>query len=138
MSVRDAVLHNFWLKLFSLVLATMIWFAIFSAQNSPRADRPLFGNASVKLQHVPVTVMKSAGDLRNFQLEPGTVDVTVQGPRAKAQVLTPGSLEVFINLSDVTDTVGLTKKILVHAPPDFTVVKVSPAEVRIRPVSPPQ
>lgn len=138
MSVRDAVLHNFWLKLFSLVLATMIWFAIFSAQNSPRADRPLFGNASVEMHNVPITVMKSAGDLRTFRLEPGTVDVTVQGPRAKAQVLTPGSLEVFINLSDVNDTVGLTKKILVHVPPDFTVVKVSPPEVRLSPVSPPQ
>lgn len=138
MSIRDAVLHNFWLKLFSLVLATMIWFAIFSAQNSPRADRPLFGNATVELQRLPVTVMKSAGDLRTFQLDPGTVNVTVQGPRAKAQVLTPADLEVFIDLADANDTVGRTKKILVHVPPDFSVVKVSPPEVRLRPVSPPQ
>lgn len=137
MSARDAILTNFWLKLFSLVLATMIWFAIFSAQNAPRADRPLLGNISINLRQVPITVMKSAGDLRGFRVEPSTVDVTLNGPLAKAQALTPSHLEVFINLTDVSDTVGLTKKILVHVPPEFTVVKVSPAEVRIVPASAP-
>lgn len=137
MSARDAILNNFWLKLFSLVLATMIWFAIFSAQNSPRGERPLLGNISVNLREVPITVMKSAGDLRGFRVEPRTVDVTLNGPLTKAQALTPSHLEVFINLTDVSDTVGLTKKIIVHAPPEFTVVKVSPAEVRIIPASAP-
>ncbi|PAW91565.1 MAG: hypothetical protein B9S33_00260 [Pedosphaera sp. Tous-C6FEB] len=138
MSVRDAILQNFWLKLFSLVLATMIWFAIFSTQNSPRWDWQRIGHAPVELKQVPVTVMKSAGDLRSFRIEPVTVDVTLQGPRSKAPALTPANLEVFINLSDVTDTVGPTKNILVHAPPDFTVVKVSPAKVYISPAPPSQ
>lgn len=138
MSARDTLLHNFWLKLFSLVLATMIWFAIFSAQNTPRADRPLFGNASVEFLQVPVTMMKSAGDLRVFRMEPAAVDITLHGPRAKAQALTASQLEVFISLSEVNDTVGLTKKILVHVPPDFTVVKISPPTVRITPASTPQ
>ena len=32
MSAREAILQNFWLKFFSLVLATMIWFAIAGAK----------------------------------------------------------------------------------------------------------
>jgi len=52
--------------------------------------------------------------------------------------LTPADLEVFINLSEATDTVGPTKNILVHAPPDFTVVKVSPAKAHISPAPPSQ
>lgn len=138
MSTRDAILKNFWLKLFSLVLATMIWFAIFQTQNSPRWDWQRFGHATVELKQVPVTVMRSAGDLRAFRVEPGAVDITVQGPRSKAPALTPASLEVFINLADATDTVGPTKNIHVHAPPDFTVVKVSPAKVHLSPASPSQ
>lgn len=138
MSTRDAILQNFWLKLFSLVLATMIWFAIFSAQKSPRWDWQRFDYTTVELKHVPVTVMKSARDLRSFRIEPATVDITLQGPRSKAPVLTPADLEVFINLSEATDTVGPTKNILVHAPPDFTVVKVSPAKAHISPAPPSQ
>lgn len=116
MSTRDAILQNFWLKLFSLVLATMIWFAIFGAQNNLRPDRPVLGTVTRKFERVPITVMKSAADLRAFRVEPGTVEVTVSGPLAKVQALTPSQLEVFISLTDVNDTVGLTKKILVHVP----------------------
>lgn len=137
MSARDAILQNFWLKLFSLVLATMIWFAIFGAQTTLRPDRPTLGTVTRKFERVPITVMKSAADLRGFRVEPTTVEVTVSGPLAKVQALTPAQLEVFINLTDVNDTVGLTKKILVHVPPDIALRNVSPTEARITPVAPP-
>ena len=136
MSARDAILQNFWLKLFSLVLATMIWFAIFGAQTTLRPDRPVLGTVTRKFEHVPITVMKSAADLRAFRVEPVTVEVTVSGPLAKVQALTPAQLEVFISLTDVNDTVGLTKKILVHVPPDITLRNVSPTEASITPVAP--
>ena len=109
-STREAILHNFWLKLFSIVLATMIWFAIFGAQNNLRPDRPLIGNVTREFHQVPITMMKSASDLRGFRVEPSVVDITVNGPLGKAQALTPRGLEVFIDLTDVRDTVGLTKK----------------------------
>ena len=138
MSARDAILQNFWLKLFSLVLATMIWFAIYGAQNQLplRPDRPLLGTTTREFRQVPITVMKAAADLRAFRVEPNVLDVTVSGPLAKVQALTPHQLEVFINLTDVSDTVGQTKKILVHVPPDFTVVKVSHTEANITSVTP--
>ncbi|MBI5800629.1 MAG: hypothetical protein HZA92_07865 [Verrucomicrobia bacterium] len=135
MSARDAILQNFWLKLFSLVLATMIWFAIFGAQNNLRPDRPVLGTVTRKFEHVPITVMKSAADLRAFRVEPGTVEVTVSGPLAKVQALTPRQLEVFISLTDVNDTAGLNKKILVHVPPDIALLNVSPTEATITPTT---
>ena len=133
MSARDAILQNFWLKLFSLVLATMIWFAIFGAQNNLRVDRPVLGTVKHKFEHVPITVMKSAADLRAFRVEPSEIEVTVRGTIAEVQALTARQLEVFINLTDVHDTAGLTKKILVHAPAGITVVDVSHTEARITP-----
>lgn len=136
MSARDAILQNFWLKLFSLVLATMIWFAIFGAQSNLRVDRPALGTVTRKIEQVPITVMKSAADLRAFKVEPNAVEITVSGPLAKVQALTPLQLEVFISLTDVNDTVGLTKKILVHLPADIALLKVSPTEAIITPVVP--
>lgn len=136
MSARDAILQNFWLKLFSLVLATMIWFAIFGAQNNLRVDRPVLGVVERKLEQVPITVMKSAADLRAFKVEPSVVEITVRGPIAKVQALTPQQVEVFINLTDMSDTVGPTKKILVHLPADIALLGVTPTEARIAPVAP--
>ncbi len=135
MSARDAILQNFWLKLFSLVLATMIWFAIFGAQNNLRSDRPALGAVTRKLERVPITVLQSAADFRAFRVEPNTIDVTVRGPIAEVQALTPRQLEVFINLTDVHDSAGLTKKILVHSPPGIAVVEVSHTEARLLPAN---
>ncbi|KAF0178226.1 MAG: hypothetical protein FD161_1973 [Limisphaerales bacterium] len=135
MSARDAILQNFWLKLFSLVLATMIWFAIFGAQNNLRPSQPALGTVTRKIEHVPITVMKSAADLRAFRVEPSQIDVTVRGPIAEVQALTARQLEVFINLTDVHDTAGLNKKILVHTPPGIAVVAVSHTEAGITPVA---
>jgi len=136
MSARDAILQNFWLKLFSLVLATMIWFAIFGAQSNLRPDRPALGTVTRKLEQVPITVMKSAADLRAFKVEPSAVEITVSGPLAKVQALTRQQVEVFINLTDMNDTVGPTKKILVHLPADIALLGVAPTEARIAPVAP--
>lgn len=138
MSARDAILQNFWLKLFSFVLATMIWFAIYGAQNNLRPDRPALSTMPRKIEHVPITVMKSATDLRTFRVEPSHIDITVRGRIAEVQALTARQLEVFINLTEVHDTAGLTKKILVHTPPGITVVEVSHTEASITPASAPQ
>lgn len=127
MSARDAILQNFWLKLFSLLLATMIWFAI----NGAQGNRPAIGVLTRKIEHVPITVMKSAADLRPFRVEPSHIDVTVRGPIAEVQALTARQLEVFINLTDMHDLAGQNKKILVHSPAGIAVVAVSHVEASI-------
>lgn len=130
MSTRDALLQNFWLKFFSLVLATMIWFAIVGVQTNPA-----LGTHTRRLDRVPITVMQSAAEYRIFHVEPSHIDVTVRGPIAEVQALTARQLEVFINLTDVHDTAGLTKKILVHTPPGIAVVQVSHTEARLTPAN---
>ena len=135
MSAREAILQNFWLKLFSLVLATMIWFAIAGAKLNLRPDQSGLGTLTRKIDSVPITVMQSASDFRAFRVDPSHIDVTVRGPIAEVQALTRRQFEVFINLSDVNDSVGLTKKILVHTPAGITLVQVSHTEARIAPAN---
>jgi YbbR domain-containing protein len=135
MSARDAILQNFWLKLFSLVLATMIWFAIYGAQNNLRSGQTALSAVTRKLDAVPITVMQSAADFRAFRVEPSHIAVTVRGPIAEVQALTARQLEVFINLTDAHDSAGQNKKILVHAPAGIAVVQVSHIEARITPAN---
>lgn len=131
MSAREAILQNFWLKFFSLVLATMIWFAIAGA----KLNLPGLGTTTRKIESVPITVMQSASDFRAFRVDPSHIDVTVRGPIAEVQALTRRQLEVFINLSDVNDSVGQTKKILVHTPAGIALEHVSHTEARIAPAN---
>ena len=89
----------------------------------------------VMVDAVPITVMQSAADFRAFRVEPSHIAVTVRGPIAEVQTLTARQLEVFINLTDVHDSAGLTKKILVHSPPGIAVVEVSHTEARLLPAN---
>ena len=47
MPLRPFIIENLWLKIFSLILAMLIWFAIQSTQSDYRFPQGLFG------RHVP-------------------------------------------------------------------------------------
>ena len=95
----------------------------------------LFLGPGAHQRNTIMTPRWEAADFRAFRVEPNTIDVTVRGPIAEVQALTPRQLEVFINLTDVHDSAGLTKKILVHSPPGIAVVEVSHTEARLLPAN---
>lgn len=84
MSLRDFIFRNFWLKTFSVVLATAIWFFI---HDGIRQDAALH---EARLEHglpqgyirVPVTIQTEPGDKRVFRWEPTEVVVIAQGEDA--------------------------------------------------------
>jgi YbbR domain-containing protein len=100
-SPRKIFFHNFWLKLFSLMLALMIWFAVFSIQDKPKAV-PGFGVGDVKkaFDQVPVSVMKSPNDTALYTISPNAVNIVVTGDPAVLAKLTARDVQVFIDLTD--------------------------------------
>ncbi len=63
-----------WLKLFSLALAVLVWLTVtFASQKQVGTD------SSASSHDLPVTVLASAEDVRNFKVSPNEVQVTVQG-----------------------------------------------------------
>lgn len=137
MRIRDLILNNFWWKFISLVLASMIWFTIFAMQRNLRIGQPDPANAMVRtfVKH-PITVMRTAADVRSFRVVPSEVDVTVSGPAAIVQSLTDREVEVYINLTDVLDAEGLIKKVQIFTPQSVNVIEVRPPDVRIERVRP--
>jgi hypothetical protein len=77
--LRNLILADFWLKLFSLALAVLIWFTVsFAIQRklTPISNLAM-PTAERAFPAMPIAVLSSAQDVRGYTVEPKTVDVTV-------------------------------------------------------------
>jgi hypothetical protein len=119
---RRWVLHNFWLKVLSLVLATGLWMAI-SPDQEP-AEVTL--RVPIEFRHVPP------------QLEIGSVtapeaQVRVRGPEQIIRELRPTDIHADLELKDAEPgehTFILTAQ-QIHIQRDLTVVQVVPMRVTV-------
>lgn len=131
--LRDLVLRDFWLKLFSLGLAILIWItvslAIWKEISPPLApsvtaeERPFY--------HVPVLIVSSAADVRNFKVSPGEVDVTVKGETEIVRKLEANEIRAWVDLTGIESASKLRKRIDISTPPGVSLERVSPEEVQV-------
>jgi len=120
--LRRWVLHNFWLKVLSLVLAIGLWLAISPEQEPAEVTV----RVPIEFRHVPP------------QLEIGTVSVPeaqvrVRGPERIIRELRSTDLHADVDLKDVKPgekTFDLTAQ-QIHLPRDLTVVQVAPVRVTV-------
>ena len=131
--LRDLVLRDFWLKLFSLGLAILIWItvslAIWKEISPPLApsvtaeERPFY--------HVPVLIVSSAADVRNFKVSPGEVDVTVKGETEIVRKLEANEIRAWVDLTGIESASKLRKRIDISTPPGVSLERVSPEDVQV-------
>ena len=70
--LRNLVLEDFWLKLFSLMLAVLLWLTVsFASRKDTGFDQRVLSRM------LPVTILASAEDVRSFRVSPSDVAVTV-------------------------------------------------------------
>jgi hypothetical protein len=155
MSLRTFIEHNYWLKLFSLLLATLIWFIIrpLAIQTGKRPEAiqlqqpgtflPATGIVEGSFSRLPVMVLSSAADPRSFRIEPPEVSIEVSGPKDLMKDLTARDIQVLVDLTDllVTRPPGqltnaFARKLTVNTPPGVNLVRVEPSAVRIERVAP--
>src|SRR4051812_24566543 len=91
--LRNLIFSDFWLKLFSLVLAILIWLLVSFAihrEVSPTAEQVFI---------VPVQVTASDSNVRNYQVNPKEVQVTVRGQARKLQSLAAAEIHAQVDLT---------------------------------------
>jgi YbbR domain-containing protein len=131
--LRDLFFHDFWLKLFSLALAILIWLTVAFAikkENSPVVALSV-PPAETAFSNLPVVVMSSAQDVRSIKVSPNQVEVTVQGEAKNLRGLQAKDIRVIVDLTDIEEAQGLKKRIEVSTPPGISMVRVIPSEVQI-------
>lgn len=131
MSFQDLILNKNWLKVASLALAALIWFAINTnlSHSEMRLSQNPLRLTDQRDFRAPVMVMTSATNRRLFQIEPLEVRVTVSGDPGIVDKLTPDEIRVLVNLVDVADVQG-TFRLEAKVPPE-----INPREVVISPDS---
>ena len=123
--LRNLLLEDFWLKLFSLALAALIWFTVtFVSQKGVRTDTRVFLS-------LPVTVLSAADDVRNFKVSPDEVEVTVQGEAETLQNLQSKDIRAMVDLTGVAAAHELRKRVEVSVPAGVTYLRVAPEEVQV-------
>lgn len=133
--VRNLVVKDFWLKLFSLVLGILIWFAVnFSINKEVSPWSAIIGRTSDEtVLTVPVSVPLT--DASAVSVDPPQVQVTLRGDPKLLQDLKGDDVRAQVDLAGIESANGLRRRIDIIVPPGISYTHLSPEEVEVR-VSP--
>lgn len=119
--VRRNLLHNVWLKLLSLVLAVVFWFAV---THAPVAEVAV--DVPIEFRNIPQNLEISSEVVPRAQIR-------VRGPQRVIRRLQPADIYAAIDLNDIRPgerTYDLTSG-EVHKPAGLEVVQVVPSQFHI-------
>lgn len=131
--LRDLILRDFWLKLFSLALAVLIWLTVSFAikkEGSPVVSLTLVPEERT-FSNLPVMVMSAAADVRNIKVRPDTVEVTVRGDAKIIRELRGKDIRVMVDLTGIETAQDLKKRIEVTTLAGISLVRVVPEHVQV-------
>ncbi|MEY2430037.1 MAG: hypothetical protein QOJ40_2922 [Verrucomicrobiota bacterium] len=132
--LRHLIFEDFWLKLFSLALAVLIWITVSLAiqkEVAPAAPLAFTTPGRITFSHLPIVILSSASDGRIFKVNPNEVEVTVEADTKRLQSLQPRDLRVLVDLTGIESARDITKRIEVSTPAGVSPVLVAPQEVQI-------
>ncbi|HEX3989244.1 MAG TPA: hypothetical protein VHZ30_07415 [Verrucomicrobiae bacterium] len=135
--LRDLILQNFWLKFFSVALATVIWLSIhYGIQNeSPMGGGNLSHLLAQEYIRVPVTVVTGPGEKRAFRVTPSEVVVIAMGDEAALRGAANRDFKVSVDLTGFNSK-GPTPMVLQsETPADLTIEEISPSTVSVEQVA---
>jgi hypothetical protein len=127
MALPDLILRNFWLKFFSVALATVIWLGI---HYDIRKDLSI-NQLNINNITVPVEVVAPPGDARVFKITPSEVVVFAVGDKAALRK----GIRVFVDLTKFRSGKNEAKEIHAEAPPEINVINIFPPVVAVEQVS---
>lgn len=126
MSLRSLLFDHIWLKLFSLVLALLIWLAVRGTLSKGENDTVR------KFRHVPVMLLTDASEHRALQVDPTIVDVTVRGSAGDIDSMTERDVQAFVRVTKEKDQ-G-TFPVGIHTRPGVHVFLLTPGSATVRPL----
>jgi YbbR domain-containing protein len=131
--VHNLVTKDFWLKLFSLALAILIWLTVKFSISGETPTSPwlaLLGRADNEtVLTLPVHV--PAGQKQSFTVEPSEVQVTLRGDPKLLKNLREQDVQAEVDLSGIEAANGLLRPVEVILPPAIAYTRVQPEEVEV-------
>jgi YbbR domain-containing protein len=131
--LQDLILRNFWLKFFSVALATVIWLSIhYGIQNeSPMRGGEINHLLAQEYIRVPITMVTSPGERRKFRVIPNEVVVIVMGDEAALHGAANRDFKVSVDLTGFHSKEPTPMILQSEAPADLTIEEISPSTVTV-------
>ena len=119
--LKDFITHNWFAKLFSVVLATLLWITI-----STQANSEIGINIPLEYRNIP-SKLEVIGDTTN------SVEVRLRGPVALIREISPRDISATVDLAGVQpgEKIVQLSPQNVRIPSGIDVVRVSPSQVRL-------
>jgi hypothetical protein len=142
MSVRSLILHNFWWKLLSLLLATLIWFNIRASIG--RGGDLKFENTATGLSASTVLsverridILCQAGDAARYAVEPLVAQVSVRGAPGLLRSLKDDEIRLFVEIhpdevESSDESAVFARVIHVQLPPGVALDQLEPDAAVLR------
>ncbi len=135
MWLRALILDHLWLKLLSLLLATLVWLAVNANIDRQTISRD-FDPRETTTNFIarPILIVTDSGAHGPVKVDPPTVDIAVRGHATDLGRIDPLDIRPFVRIPERPDFDG-TVAVYVQVPRDISLVMVSPAIVRVRPAA---
>jgi hypothetical protein len=98
MAKRDYILHNFWWKVTSLMLAIIVWIVV----HDTGAAGDIIPRSQRRFAHHTLSLMRETTDKRPIRITPNEVEVIVSAPIMEATRLQDGDIQTFVDMGDVS------------------------------------
>jgi hypothetical protein len=137
MILPDLILRNFWLKFFSVALATVIWLGIHygTRNDSPINQININSLLAQEYVRVPVAVVAPPGDTRIFKITPNEVVVFAVGEKTALRKAAEKSIRVYVDVTNVHSRQSALEEVHADVPPEINVFEISPTMVTVEQVS---
>ena len=137
MPFRDYILDRFWLKLFSFILATLIWFTVNSTmQVEARFTGNLFHSGEGRDFSRVIRVDTLPTNRKLFKIEPQNVIITVSGKSAVLESIRGPSIQPYVIVPETPDSPMPYPIEVRNLPPKVTLERISPPNVMVGPMGP--
>lgn len=144
MTLRHLFLHNWRWKLFSLLIASALWFYVRASLPGDVLIRknPVTGTTTAEMwEEFPIHLLAASQDGTPYAVEPPGASVTLQGSLTALQDFDWKTVRVFVNVTDLigigpNSAIEAERHVQVHAPAGVTVARIDPAIVRVRRIVP--
>lgn len=124
-----SILRNFWLKLFAVAMAAVIWMGIhYSIQNQKELS---ISHVNFNSIPVPVAVVTAEGDKRVFKVTPSQVMAFAIANQADLRQ----GIRVYVDLTEFQGRRSAAEDVHIEAPPEWNAF-TTPQTVAIEQVSP--
>ena len=137
MRLRDFILHNFWWKLLSLLLAILMWLTIQKAlKRDLNLEQTLIVNADTRrFPSVPLTMMTATPNLYHYRADPATVEVEISGSVDDLAKLQERQVHAFVDVSDAGEEKQFRRVIQAQVPGNLKVEHLNPENANVERVT---